>query len=408
MSIATAIDFSDPAIQANPYPVYERLRDVSPVVWNETTNSWLISRYDDIVAILNDPRISSARVDATFRVLPEDVQQELGPLRQVLSQRMLLSDPPKHTRLKNLVMPAFAARTSERRRERIQQICDAFIDRMAEAGSFDVMQDFASPLPGWVTGDVLGVPVERQQQFSDWSHDQVRIYDRPGTVHDRVAVMRQGQASMLAMKAYLEEIIEQRRREPADDVITMLVQAEEAGDRLTNDEMVVMVVAILVGGNNSTAHLIGNAIQTLLRQPKALARLRDDPSLIRPAIEEVMRFESPVQATSRVAKEAIEIGGQTIEPGSNVHVLLASGNRDETQFPDPTQFIVDRSPNRHLTFAHGPHYCLGTSLARTITQTAVLTLLTRFPNMTLANETPVWNDGFSFRSLKTLPVVRDA
>jgi pimeloyl-[acyl-carrier protein] synthase len=211
---------------------------------------------------------------------------------------------------------------------------------------------------------------------------------------------------MLAMKAYLEEIIEQRRREPADDVITTLVQAEEAGDRLTNDEMVVMVVAILVGGNNSTAHLIGNAILTLLRHPDALARLRDDPSLIRPAIEEVMRFESPVQSTSRVAKEPIEIGGQTIEPGNNVHVLLASGNRDEAQFPDPTQYIIDRSPNRHLTFAHGPHYCLGTSLARTITQTAVLSLLTRFLDLQLASETPDWNDGFSFRSLKTLDVTR--
>ncbi len=404
MTTATAIDFSDPAIQADPYPVYRQLREETPVVWNETTNSWLVSRYDDIVAILNDPRISSARVDATFRVLPDDVQRELEPLRHVLSQRMLLTDPPTHTRLKNLVMPAFAARTSERRRIRIQEICDGFIDRMAADGTVDIMRDFATPLPGWVTGDVLGVPVERQQQFSDWSHDQVRIYDRLGTVHDRVAVMRQGQASMLAMKAYLEEIIEQRRREPADDVITTLVQAEEAGDRLTNDEMVVMVVAILVGGNNSTAHLIGNAILTLLRQPDALARLRDDQTLIRPAIEEIMRFESPVQSTSRVAKESIDLAGQTIEPGSNVHVLLASGNRDESQFPNPDQFVIDRSPNRHLTFAHGPHYCLGTSLARTIAQTAVLTLITRCPEMKLASDTPDWNDGFSFRSLKTLPV----
>jgi cytochrome P450 len=403
--MATAIDFSDPAIQANPYMVYRQLREESPVVWNETTGSWLISRYDDIVTLLNDSRISSARVDATFRVLPEDVQRELQPLRNVLSQRMLLTDPPTHTRLKNLVRPAFAARMSERRRARIQAICDEFIDRLEPGTTFDVMRDFATPLPGWVTGDVLGVPVERQQQFSDWSHDQVRIYDRPGTVHDRVAVMRQGQVSMLAMKAYLEEIIEQRRRAPGDDVISMLVQAEEAGDKLTNDEMVVMVVAILVGGNNSTAHLIGNAILTLLRQPEALARLRDDPALIRPAIEEVMRFESPVQSTSRVAKEPIEIGGQTIEPGNNVHVLLASGNRDETQFPNPDTFIIDRSPNRHLTFAHGPHYCLGTSLARTMTQTAVQTIITRFPDMQLAGDTPEWNDGFSFRSLKTLPVL---
>ena len=403
--MTTAMDFSDPAVQANPYPIYQRLREETPVVWNETTNSWLISRYDDIVALLNDPRVSSARVDATFRVLPEDVQRELEPLRHVLSQRMLLTDPPTHTRLKNLVMPAFAARTSERRRERIQEICDGFVDRLAAGSEIDIMRDFATPLPGWVTGDVLGVPVDRQQQFSDWSHDQVRIYDRLGALQDRVTVMRQGQASMLAMKSYLEEIIEQRRREPREDVITMLVQAEEAGDKLTNDEMVVMVVAILVGGNNSTAHLIGNAVLTLLRHPDALARLRDDSSLIRPAIEEIMRFESPVQSTSRVANEPIELAGQTIEPGSNIHVLLASGNRDASQFPAPDRFQIDRVPNRHLTFAHGPHYCLGTSLARAIAQTAVLTLVTRFPDLTLATDTPEWNDGFSFRSLKTLPVL---
>lgn len=402
--MATAIDFSEPAIQADPYSVYQRLRDETPVVWNEPTNSWLVSRYDDIVALLNDPRVSSARVDATFRVLPEDVQRELGPLRLVLSQRMLLTDPPTHTRLKNLVMPAFAARMSERRRERIQQICDGFIDRLDSTGTLDVMRDFATPLPGWVTGDVLGVPVEQQQQFSDWSHDQVRVYDRLGALHDRVTVMRQGQASMLAMKSFLEEIIELRRRAPGEDVITSLVQAEQAGDRLSNDEMIAMVVAILVGGNNSTAHLIGNAILTLLRHPDALARLRDDPTLIRPAVEEIMRFESPVQSTSRVAKEPIELAGQTIEPGSNIHVLLASGNRDAAQFPNPGQFQIERSPNRHLTFAHGPHYCLGTSLARTITQTAVLTLISRFPTLALVHETPEWNDGFSFRSLKTLPV----
>ncbi|MGH9176342.1 MAG: cytochrome P450 [Vicinamibacterales bacterium] len=404
----TAIDFSDPVIQANPYPVYARLRRETPVVWNETTGSWLVSRYDDIVALLNDPRISSARVDATFRVLPEEVQRELEPLRTVLSRRMLLTDPPTHTRLKNLVMKAFSARMSESRRERIQAICDSFIDRLATRREIEIMGEFATPLPGWVTGDVLGVPIERQEQFSAWSHDQVRIYDRPGTVHDRVAVMRRGQASMLAMKAYLEEIIDQRRREPGDDVITMLVEAEEAGDRLTSDEMVVMVVAILVGGNNSTAHLIGNAILTLLRHPDALDRLRAEPALIRPAIEEVMRYESPVQATSRVAWEAIDLNGATIEPGQNVHVLLASGNRDETQFDAPDQFQIDRSPNRHLTFAHGPHYCLGTSLARTIAQTAVLTLITRFPNLSLANEAVEWNDGFSFRSLKVLPVLFDA
>jgi cytochrome P450 len=206
------------------------------------------------------------------------------------------------------------------------------------------------------------------------------------------------------MKAYLEEIIAARRVAPRDDLLTQLVQAEEQGDRLTTDEMVIMVVAILVGGNNSTAHAIGNAVLTLLRQPDAVEQLRADPGLIRTAFEEVLRFESPVQSTSRVASEPLELHGQTLGARDNVHLLIGSANRDESQFPDPTRYDPTRQPNRHLTFAHGPHFCLGTSVARATAQIAVGTLLRRCDGLELVSETPDWNPGFSFRSVKTLPV----
>ena len=307
--------------------------------------------------------MSSARTEAIFRVLPPDVQAEMAPLRHVLGSRMLLTDPPEHTRLKNLVMKAFSASATNTRRERITEICDELLDRVVERGELDVMRDLATQAPSWVIADLLGVPRDEQGTFARWAHDQVRVYDRPGTTHDRVAVMRQGQASMLEMKAYLEEIIAARRVEPRDDLITQLVQAEEQGDRLTTDEMVIMVVAILVGGNNSTAHAIGNAVLTLLRQPAAVEQLRADPGLIRTAFEEVLRFESPVQSTSRVASEALELHGQTLGARDNVHLLIGSANRDEAQFPDPTRYDPTRQPNRHLTFAHGPHFCLGTSVA---------------------------------------------
>ena len=403
MSVTPAIyNFSDPAVQVNPYPIYERLRREAPVFWNGPY--WLLSRYDDIVALLNDPRVSSARVEATFAVLPDDVQQELQPLRHVLGSRMLLSDPPRHTRLRTLMTKAFSARVTEAKRERIEEICNHFLDRVMAQGAMDVVQDVAVPLPGWVIADMLGVPKEDQEDFTRWSRDQVRVYDRSGTMHERIPIMRQGQASMLAMKAYLEDVIAARRREPREDLITMMIQEEEMGDRLTTDEMVVMCIALLVGGNNSTAHLIGNAILTLARHPEAIAQLRADPALIRPAIEEVMRYDSPVQATSRVAREAIDVGGQTIEAGQNIYVLFGSANRDEAQFPDPTRFDITRTPNRHLTFAHGPHFCLGAAVARAEAQSAVLTIVQRCAGLQLASEHVDWIEGFAFRGPKSLPV----
>jgi hypothetical protein len=398
----TTLDFSDPVIQADPYPHYAHLRNEAPVCWNGRT--WVISRYDDIVTLLNDPRMSSARTEQTFAVLPPDVQQELTPLRTILGSRMLLSDPPKHTRLKAIVNKAFTPRMIENRRGRIEQICHSFIDQVIEKGELDVMADVATKLPGWAITDILGVPYADQPRFTRWARDQVLIYDRAGTTQDRVGIMRQGQKSMLEMKDYLEVIIEQRRHDPQDDLITELVQAEEQGDRLSLDELIGMCVALLVGGNNSTAHLIGNAILTFVRQPDALAQLLAQPDLIAPATEEVMRYDSPVQGTSRIVKEAMDFEGETFEAGQSVVVLFGSGNHDESQFPNPTVFEMTRQPNRHLTFAHGPHFCLGVSIARTVSQVGILALLQRCRNLQLVNKKIEWLPGFAFRGPHTLPV----
>ncbi|MBU6362216.1 MAG: cytochrome P450 [Chloroflexi bacterium] len=402
----TPPDFSTPAIQVDPYPHYQRLRDDAPVCWNGRT--WLISRYDDIVTLLNDPRMSSARTEQTFAVLPPDVQQELTPLRSILGSRMLLSDPPKHTRLKAIVNKAFSPRMIEGRRTSIERICHGFIDEVIDKGTMDVMADVATKLPGWAITDILGVPYEDQPRFTRWARDQVAIYDRAGLTQDRVGIMRQGQKSMLEMKAYLEVVIEQRRIDPRDDLISELVMAEEQGDRLSLDELFGMCVALLVGGNNSTSHLIGNAILTFAHQPEALAQLLADPSLIAPATEEVMRYDSPVQATSRVVKETMSFKGETFEAGQGIVVLFGSGNRDETQFANPTVFEMTRQPNRHLTFAHGPHFCLGVSIARTVSQIGILALLQRCANLKLVSERVEWLPGFAFRGPHTLPVTFEA
>ena len=389
-------------MRANPYPIYAELRSESPVLWNG--QSWLISRYDDIIGLLTDNRVSSARAESIFQVLPDDVRQELQPLRHVLGSRMLLTDPPTHTRLRNLVTKAFSARMVREKKPRIQEICNTFIDRVIANGEMDVISDLAIPVPGWVIADMLGVSRDMQPKFTQWSRDQVRVYDRPGTSGERIPIMRQGQESMLEMKAYLEGVIADRRINPHDDLITMLVMAEEEGDRLSTDELVIMIIALLVGGNNSTAHLIGNAVFTLARHPDALQQLKADPSLITTAVEEVLRFESPVQATSRVARDAIEVGGHTIEPGQGISLLFGSANRDENQFPDPERLNLARRPNRHLTFAHGPHFCLGAAIARAEAQIAVQTVVERCDDLELVNDSADWLEGFSFRGLKTLPV----
>jgi pimeloyl-[acyl-carrier protein] synthase len=398
----TTLDFSDPVIQADPYPHYAHLREEAPVCWNGRT--WVISRYDDIVTLLNDPRMSSARTDQTFAVLPPEVQEELMPLRTILSSRMLLSDPPKHTRLKAIVNKAFTPRMIESRRARIEQICHSFIDEVIDNGAMDVMTDVATKLPGWAITNILGVPYDDQPRFTRWAREQVRIFDRAGTVNDRVAIMRQGQASMLEMREYLDVIIEQRHRDPQDDLLTELVQAEEQGDRLSPDELFGLCLALLIGGNNSTAHLIGNAILTFARHPDALAQLLAQPDLIAPATEEVMRYDSPVQGTSRVVKETMDFKGDTLEAGQGIFVLFGSANRDEAQFTNPTTFEMTRQPNRHLTFAHGPHFCLGVSIARTVAQVGILALLQRCRNLKLVSEKIEWLPGFAFRGPHTLPI----
>jgi hypothetical protein len=398
----TTLDFSDPVIQADPYPHYRHLRESAPVCWNG--RNWLISRYDDIVTLLNDPRMSSARTEQTFAVLPLDVQAELTPLRTILGSRMLLSDPPKHTRLRGIVSKAFTQRMIESRRAHIERVCHQFIDTVIDQGEMDVMADVANKLPGWAITDILGVPYGDQPQFTHWARDQVKIYDRAGLTQDRVGIMRQGQKSMLEMKAYLAEVIAQRRQHPQDDLLTELIMAEEQGDRLSEDELFGMCVALLVGGNNSTAHLIGNAVITFVRHPNALAQLLANPSLIASATEEVMRYDSPVQATSRIVKETMHFGGETFEAGQGIVVLFGSGNHDEAQFANPTMFEMTRSPNRHLSFAHGPHYCLGVAIARVVSQVGILAILQRCKQLRLLSDKIEWLPGFAFRGPHTLPV----
>ena len=400
--MSVTVDFSSPEIKVNPYPLYREFRERQPVMWNG--QGWWIFRYDDIMQLLNDPRVSSARNESLISVLPPDVQRELEPMRNLLTKRMLFTDGATHTRLRTLLTKAFSAKAANVKRERIQQIADQLLAPLLPRGEMELMEEFAVPLPSLVVADMLGISPDRRGDFARWARDQVRVFDRPGTLGERVAVMRQGQAAMLETKEYMESVITERRREPREDLISELIAVEEAGDRLTTEEMVVMIISLLVGGNNSTAHLIGNTVLMLAREPEALAELRADPHLIRSTIEEVMRFECPVQTTSRVAAERIEIGGQVIEAGQNIFLVLASANHDEAHFPDPDRFDIHRHPNRHLDFAHGPHFCLGAPIARAEAQIAVSAVVQHCAGLSLVSDQVEWLDGFSFRGPKRLPM----
>ena len=263
---------------------------------------------------------------------------------------------------------------------------------------------YAARLPGWAMADILGVPVDDQPKFTRWARDQVAVYDRAGLTQDRPGIMRRAQASMLEMKAYIEVVVEQRRAAPREDLISELIQAEEQGERLTSDELFGMCVALLVGGNNSTAHLIGNAVLTLIRHPDAQQALRADPGLIGQITEEVMRYDSPVQATSRIVKEQMTFKDDVFEAGQGIVVLFGSGNRDEAKFAQPKTFDLTRNPNPHLSFAHGPHFCLGVSIARVVSQVGIASIMERCANLKLVSEEIQWLPGFAFRGPSTLPV----
>ncbi len=310
-------------------------------------------------------------------------------------------DPPDHTRLRGLVAQAFSARMVESVRPKIQTAVDELLDKVAPTGQMDVIADLANPLPGIVIAEMLGVPKEDQPRFKQWANDYARFL---GTLGDNPDLREAANRAVIELSDYIREVAAQRRVEPRDDLITALVQAEDEGERLTHDELVATCFLLLFAGNETTTNLIGNGTLTLLRHPEAHSMLRDNPALIRTAIEEFLRWESPVQFTDRLVIEDIEIGGQQIYAGQAVRTILGAANRDPAQFDNPETLDITRRPNRHIAFAHGIHFCLGAPLARAEGQIAINTLVQRFPALAATTDQVEWQRNHVFRALSTLPV----
>jgi cytochrome P450 len=392
----------DPRLRTDPYEVHKELRTTDPVHWSQVMQTWLVTRYDDNLAVLRDhARFSSDRTRATnpFVQELEKFRQASGPAGR--TPTMLSVDPPAHTRMRNLVNKAFTPRTIERVRPHIEEIANELIDNLPDPEQIDVVRDLAIPLPVIVIAETLGVPPGERERFKAWSSDIAATLGGP---FQPVEVLDRARISSIELAAYFHDQLEERRREPHDDLLGALVAAEEQGDLLSEDELLATCILLLVAGNETTTNLIGNGMLALLRFPEERRRLQQTPSLIPAGVEEMLRYDGPAQMTSRIVKEDLTMRGQLLEPGQVVLCVLAAANRDPEQFPDPDRFDVRRENNRHLAFGYGIHYCLGAPLAVAEAQIAISTLLRRYPEPEAAFETPDWGASFILRGLKSLPM----
>ena len=392
----------DPGFRTNPYPVYRRLLDEDPV--HQTPFGMLVlSRYRDCAALLRDPRTSSDATNSTMYQQwmagrdPEEVFGELAGMRP-----FLFMDPPDHTRLRGLVQKAFTPKTVESLRPRIQELVDELLEPAIERGSMEVIEDFAYPLPVRVISELLGVPHEDHETFKGWSKEMARALDPDFATPPDVEERREQAAK--AFVEYFQALIAERRRQPRDDLLSALIAAEDEGHKLTERELLSTLILLLVAGHETTVNLIGNGVLALCRNPQQRERLRRDPSLARTAVEEVLRYDPPVQFTARVALDDIDIDGTTLEKGGQAILLLAAGNRDPEQVADPDSFDVGRQDNRHLAFGLGAHFCLGAPLARVEGQVALEAVATRLGELSLAVGQPEYKENIVLRGLAALPV----
>ncbi len=384
----------------DPYPHYDLLRRVDPV--HITPHGmYLASRHAEVSGILRDKRFGKDFVERSVRRYGPKIMEE--PVFRSMSHWMLQQDPPDHTRLRGLVVKAFTARRVEDMRSRIQQVVDQTLDRVIPRGRMDLIEDFAFRLPVTIICDMLGIPEEHRETFYSGMRDGGRILD---PVPLSPAEIAQGNAANMMAQMYFQQLFELRRKQPGDDLTTQLVQAEEDGSKLSNEELTANIILLFGAGHETTVNLIGNGLLALHRNPDQLALLKAKPELISNAIEEFLRYDSSVQMTGRVTLEDIDdLAGRKIPKGETVLCLLGSANRDPEVYPDSADRLDIVRPNvRPLSFGGGIHFCLGAQLARIEAEIAISTLLRRLPDLRLDDaENPEWRPTFVLRGLKRLP-----
>lgn len=390
-----ARDLASPRFKANPYPFYARLRAEAPVcrISAPHMQAWLVTRYDDVLMLLKDNRFSKD-ISPRMPWLPHFTR----PLMHHMANR----DPPDHTRLRTLVTKAFTPRRIEELRDRIEGVCDELLAAVPPRGQLDLVREYALPIPLTIISELLGIPQRDRHRFHTLTRGSLPLGAPTGLTDVPFALPY----AWLLMR-YFRKLFAERRAHPRDDLVTALVQAEEGGDRLSEDELLGMAVLLLLAGYETTVNLIASGALALLQHPQQRERFQEDAPLAESAINELLRYTSPVEITPpRLAREEVVIASATIPRGELVAAVLGSANHDESQFPDPETLDITRDPNRHLAFGQGAHFCLGAPLAQMEGQIALTTLFRRLPNLRLAQapESLRWRKMLPLRALEALPV----
>lgn len=395
--------FTDEFVQ-DPYPTYRRLLEEGPLHFVNVSGGawgvWSVFSHAECSAVAKDPRLSVKRTAAMLFTLPVERQDDYKELVRMLGLWMIFIDPPEHTRMRKLMNQGFSQAAAQALRPQVEKIVDRVLDSLASFSEADLVNELAYPMPVRVISELLGVPETMHEAFLRWS---VAIAEFNGNPNRTVEHAENAQRAVLALTDFFRKAVAERRFNKGDDLISLLIDIREEGEALTEEELYAQCVMLLFAGHETTRNLIASGIYSLLREPEKLTELRDNPALIRAAVEEFLRFESPIQYTARVTTEPIELCGVRIPKRQTILCMLGAANRDPKQFDNPDTLILDRLNNQHLAFSAGPHFCIGAQLARLEGQVAILRTIQRFPKLRLAQR-PAWERNFGFRGLRTLPV----
>jgi len=396
--------FSDEVLQ-DPYPTYARLHEEGPLHHLEVGGKWSvwsIFSHAECSSIAKDPRLSAKRAKQMLLSLPLSRQAEFGELARMFGLWMIFMDPPEHTRLRKLLNKGFSPAVVEGLRPQVEATVDQMLKPLQHGSEVELLREFANPLPVRIILEMLGIPQELRDTFVGWSRAIAAFRGNPNPTVEQA---RGAQDALIALTEFFRKTVAERRRHKGNDLISLLIDIEEEGEVLTEEELYAQCIALLFAGHETTRNLIGNGMYTLLQHPRETAELREKPEMIRSAVEELLRYESPVQFTARVLTEDVEVCGRPIRKGWTVLCMLGAANRDPKQFKAPNQLDLKRLNNQHLAFSAGLHFCIGAQLARLEGQIAILNLVQRFPEMKLAGPQPEWASTFGFRGLKSLPVI---
>lgn len=391
----------DRSFVQDPYPVYQRLREQAPVYWHEMTGYWWLTRYEDVWNALRDPRFSSARTDVLLRGISSSDVESTKFLRSLLEPRLLFTDGSQHGRLRSLLNHAFTPRQMERMRPIVRATIREQLATLQGRNHIEVISELADPLPSRMICRIIGLPADRFDDFKEWTNDIYSFFGlAQGDLGDRA---RAAAIAGRAAARFLQQLIDERRRSPADDLLSALIQAEEAGEKLTAHEIIFNIIGLLNAGHETTTNLLGNGLYLLLKHPDVLRAVRDDQNLLTAAIEETSRLESAVQMPGRILTEPVTLHGIELPARANVLLLLGSANRDPRAFPDPDTLSLERQGSRPVTFGYGPHFCIGAALARMIAEEFFVSILTEWKSIRIADSVE-WKPYPVFRGLSTLTV----